>query len=524
MAILNQNSQSQTFFAGWYGTCEDACQNLNISTSSFRDKIYKIYQIRNDNLTYDGFDGVVPPNLDGTIQVFTEFECGKYYIIILKSGTGQVNLPHFKEVNNGSLDAGRVTQNCNGSSTSQTYELIEYNQYGNLVNETPNEFNNLLIQLKTSGVTAGTDVPFTISGSNITLEDFVGLSSLQGTFTVGDMGSDGNFLLASIGLQIAADSTTEGPETFRIALDNHQSVFLDITIQDTSLSPTTSNYEITLMNDYSYSNVNEGSHKEFYLKTKDGSNLSNTNFGFKIEGVGGSNITSSDFKGWALPGQLYGGEGDYTPFNASLDNGYFSPDGTSSQAYIEIGHAEDFATEGPETYRISLIDYPDVYLDMQINDTSVSDIPGTLQIQPHFNNAGASDSATEVEPSSAGDPFYNSHYFKVTIPDWTGGSQLLTWEIISLYPGIDYADIQVNSRQSSSSGGEITVDNSGLSGTWQTSDFNGTGFGYQEFTPIYVLHDNLNETEYNPSENFTFKVTDENGNESTVIGRIEDPS
>ena len=154
-----------------------------------------------------------------------------------------------------------MTNNC--SQSSETYELIESNQYGNLVNETPNEFNNLLIQLKTSGVTAGTVVPFTISGSNITLEDFVGLSSLQGTFTVGDMGSDGNFLLAGIGLQIAADSTTEGPETFRITLDNHQTVFLDITIQDTSLSPTTSNYEITLMNNYSQSNVDEDWHKEW---------------------------------------------------------------------------------------------------------------------------------------------------------------------------------------------------------------------------------------------------------------------
>ena len=63
----------------------------------FVTKFFKIYQSRNDNVGYRSFDGVVQPQLDSFVQHFLELECGKSYIIILKKGSAEINLPNFTE-------------------------------------------------------------------------------------------------------------------------------------------------------------------------------------------------------------------------------------------------------------------------------------------------------------------------------------------------------------------------------------------------------------------------------------------
>ena len=85
MAILKQNINSEKYYIGWYGTCENPCEDVNVSLSEFRDKIFKIYQTRNDNVGYRSFDGIVQPQLDEFVQHFLNLECGKSYVFYKKS-------------------------------------------------------------------------------------------------------------------------------------------------------------------------------------------------------------------------------------------------------------------------------------------------------------------------------------------------------------------------------------------------------------------------------------------------------
>ena len=39
MAVLKQNVNSEKYYIGWYGTCENQCENVNISLSDFRTMI-----------------------------------------------------------------------------------------------------------------------------------------------------------------------------------------------------------------------------------------------------------------------------------------------------------------------------------------------------------------------------------------------------------------------------------------------------------------------------------------------------
>lgn len=112
MAILVQNENSEMFYIGWFGDCDSDCQDINLSTSDFRDKISKIFQIRSDNKGYRGFDGSISVNYDNFLQHFTTLECGKSYLIILKKGNGEVNLPGFIGTHIDSEDSGRITKNC----------------------------------------------------------------------------------------------------------------------------------------------------------------------------------------------------------------------------------------------------------------------------------------------------------------------------------------------------------------------------------------------------------------------------
>ena len=502
---LPKDPTSKTYYLGWYGECDGStCQSFDLTTLS-EDDIYRVYEYSSDNKLAT----IYTPN--SPFNTFTTLECGKNYGIVLKSqstGGTSVYIPRFVSTNSGTTGSLLLTDNCEGSpisshstplpkdATSKTYYLGWYGECS-----TASDFD--LTTLSADDIYR----VYEYSSDN-KLATIYTPNSPFNTFTTLEKGKNYGIVLKSqstggTSVDISGFISTNSGTTGSLLLTNN-------------CGSTPSNLQLTSQ----FNPIDEDSHTEIELSKVDGTPLTLGDlYTFTISG---SNITPDDFLGWATHDQLMGG-GSYTPFDSNLD-GILTVD-SSGTASIEIKTRADSTTEGPETFTVTLDDHPQVSVDVTINDTSVSGIPGTLQIQPHFNNAGPSDDATEVEPSSAGDPFYDYHYFKVTIPDWTGGSQLLTWEIIQdPFPGIDPEDIQIYPRQSSSSGGEVTVNADGMSGTWQTSDYFGTGFGYQEFTPIYVLHDNLNETEYYPSENFTLKVTDEDGNSSTVIGRIEDPS
>lgn len=93
-----------------------------------------------------------------------------------------------------------------------------------------NEGSQVTVTLNTSGVQNGQQIPYTISGTNITTNDFVALPSLTNNFTVqNDIG------LAI--LTLSNDALTEGTESFTVSVPSGDTV--SINVNDTSLSAPT---------------------------------------------------------------------------------------------------------------------------------------------------------------------------------------------------------------------------------------------------------------------------------------------
>lgn len=101
-----------------------------------------------------------------------------------------------------------IAQNATYSLASSAVSTVEGNQ--------------CIITLSTTGVQNGQQIPFTISGVDITPGDFVGLSSLGGFFVV----QNGS---AQVTLTTSADYQYEVNETFTVKLDdNDTTVNVDI--------------------------------------------------------------------------------------------------------------------------------------------------------------------------------------------------------------------------------------------------------------------------------------------------------
>ena len=92
-----------------------------------------------------------------------------------------------------------------------------------------NEGSFATFNLTTNNVAAGTVVPYTLTGTGITSADIAG-GLLSGSVSVDTAGK------ATISIPIAADQTTEGPETLTI---NSQGATASIVINDTYPSPVT---------------------------------------------------------------------------------------------------------------------------------------------------------------------------------------------------------------------------------------------------------------------------------------------
>lgn len=87
----------------------------------------------------------------------------------------------------------------------------------------------IVYTLTTSQVTAGTVIPFALSGAGITADDIVG-GSLTGNFTIGANG----IAQATVGLR--ADATTEGAEVLRLQLSGNLAQ-VEVKVNDTSPTP-----------------------------------------------------------------------------------------------------------------------------------------------------------------------------------------------------------------------------------------------------------------------------------------------
>ena len=122
MAILNQKTGSPTFYSGWYGNCESECEDFPLisgtgaSSAHVHDNIQAVFAISNNaegTLVYNGLATI--PQLIGTSPI-KSLVCGVSYRIIMKPGTGSLDIPHFEFSNIGSDNSKRVSDDCDFNS------------------------------------------------------------------------------------------------------------------------------------------------------------------------------------------------------------------------------------------------------------------------------------------------------------------------------------------------------------------------------------------------------------------------
>jgi hypothetical protein len=243
-------------------------------------------------------------------------------------------------VGDGVTAGGNLLSGGTAPPSSPTYALTRSSA-------TVNEGGTVTITLTTTNVVNGTVVPYTITGTGITAGD-LGLSSLTGSFTV-------NSNTASLVLNIAADATTEGSETFTVTLNSiTPTTNVSVTINDTSV-PTIPTYTLSR----SSSSVTEGS---FFTITLTTTNVVNgTSVPYTITGV-----NSNDIDGASLTGAFV--------INANTDS-------------IVFNVTDDGLTEGTETFVLTLngISGSGSNVFVTISDPTVGNIDGGSPTTPSFD-------------------------------------------------------------------------------------------------------------------------------------------
>lgn len=263
------------------------------------------------------------------------------------------------------------------------------------------EGSSVTINVNTVGLVNGTLLPYTISGTGITADDFVGLSSLSGNFRITD-----NF--GSITLTLRNDLKTELDETLVLTLTstgNNESI--SIVVRDTSKTSTLANFFVTspaLV-------VEEGQVARFDIRA---TNLEpGTVVPYRILGIDQADLTGDS--------QTVG----YVTFISGAVEG-------ETYANVSLSIYEDFVTEGPES--IVLLLEPTFPYTLQlsstisIKDTTKNPSP-TYSIAANKNRVFENDTITFTLTATnvkAGDivPFEITEFEpdipKLTISDFSG--------------------------------------------------------------------------------------------------------
>ena len=218
-----------------------------------------------------------------------------------------------------SLVNGKASKNVTIGDTSltpATYSLTSDNS-------SYNEGDTINITLTTTNVDDGTNIPYTVSG--ITGAD-LSSGAISGNFNV----SSGT---ASLSFVLTNDVTTEGTETFTIALNNGEAS-KSVTINDTSLTKT---YSISR----NAANINEDGSVVFTLTTENVGD--GTAVPFTITGINSSDITAG-----------------------TLTGNFVISSGSATKSFTMV---QDATTEGSETMTLTL-DNGLAANSVIINDTS----------------------------------------------------------------------------------------------------------------------------------------------------------
>lgn len=232
-----------------------------------------------------------------------------------------------------------------------------------------NEGGSFTITLSTTNVPNGTAVGYNVTG--IQQADLSsGLTS--GNFTV-------NNNTATLSFTVANDNLTEGPETFRLEVTTGTFPYIDVTINDTSLSPAA--YSISPQT----GNVNEGSSITFTVTT--------------------TNIVNGTVLYWRYRGGSADPDADFIAYSGSFTI-------TNNSGTFSVTPSADASTEGSETFAIAIATTPTglevAYTGtITINDTSLTPA-AVYAITPAANNV---DEGSSLSFTVSGTNIINGTYY-----------------------------------------------------------------------------------------------------------------
>ena len=116
MAILKQNENVQTVYLGWYGQCgEPQCEEFDLLSNS--SIIAKVFQFSENGVGTRTYVSDVPDYMNS----FTKLICGNPYYIILKKGSGEIEIPDFAHgfYSEETRNFGMITRTCTTSDVVQ---------------------------------------------------------------------------------------------------------------------------------------------------------------------------------------------------------------------------------------------------------------------------------------------------------------------------------------------------------------------------------------------------------------------
>lgn len=285
------------------------------------------------------------------------------------------------------LDTSPLERGYTGSDFPATFS-VTVNRTTVPENNTVTSSNQVVFTLTTARVEDNSQIPYTITGTNITVDDIsqvrrsganYGTTLPSSEELVYPWSLTGYFRIinniGTITINIAEDYIVEGNETLTLTLNNGLSSASVSLTEDTAYSLSfITTPDITTAGVPGFNEDINGNHKAvgFQLKTKN--IAAGTYIPYSILNISTDaddftqQATSGDFIIEARPGQA---------------------DGFNGQDTGVIILKRDLKTEGTETARIRLTNIPSVYLNFDIIDNSLTPIPVFDMYNPSSQNTGA---------------------------------------------------------------------------------------------------------------------------------------
>ena len=246
-------------------------------------------------------------------------------------------------------------------------------------NDSGTNISSVTITLRTTNVVNGTQVPYTITGTNITASDigsvyrngeFVSGGSLTGYFTT-------NNNISTILLNIVEDYITEGTETLTLTLNNGMATVSISITEDKAYAISFITTPDSILNGIpQFNESSNGVSKAILFQVKTKNVPVGTVFNWDYVYSGTFNISDLE-------------DNQIDPLTVEARTlGEALQDGFNGRAYTIFLIKADGVTEGTERARVRLTNFPSLYLDFDILDTSLGTPTFTIR-NPNGNTDGS---------------------------------------------------------------------------------------------------------------------------------------